>query len=231
MRTFAQKPKPPQQATPVKSTVPSRAHFRQSHEVNSILHLQRTIGNQAVQRLLQANAEELKAGLTGTAPPRSWSDFSRIPIYPPAAGAIQTKLAINKPGDLYEQEADRISEQVMRMPEPKLQLDCACGGDCHKCQTEQPRHEREHLHTKRAGSGGWGQTEVPPLVHEVLRSPGQPIDLATRTFMEHRFGHDFGHVRVHTDEKAWDSTRAVNALAYTAGHHLVFGACSVTIRN
>ena len=136
MRTFAQKPKAPQQATPAKSTVPGRAHFRQSHEVNSILHLQRTIGNQAVQRLLQANAEELKAGLTGTAPPRFWNDFSRIPIHPPAAGTIQTKLAISKPGDEHEHEADRVAKQVMQMPQPQLQRACACGGQCPKCQTE-----------------------------------------------------------------------------------------------
>jgi hypothetical protein len=45
-------------------------------------------------------------------------DFSRIPIHPPAAGAIQTKLAINQPGDEYEQEADHIADQVMRMAEP-----------------------------------------------------------------------------------------------------------------
>ena len=38
---------------------------------------------------------------------------------------------------------------------------------------------------------------VPPIVHEVLRSPGQPLDAATRAFMEPRFGHDFHHVRVH----------------------------------
>ena len=57
MRTFAQKPKAPQQATPAKSTVRGRAHFGQSHEVDSIVHLQRTIGNQAIQRLLQARIE------------------------------------------------------------------------------------------------------------------------------------------------------------------------------
>jgi Domain of unknown function (DUF4157) len=45
-------------------------------------------------------------------------DFSRIPTHTPAARAIQTKLAINKPGDEYEQEADHISDQVMRMTEP-----------------------------------------------------------------------------------------------------------------
>jgi len=38
------------------------------------------------------------------------------------------KLAINEPGDEYEREADRISEQVMRMPEPRLQRPCTRGG-------------------------------------------------------------------------------------------------------
>ena len=53
---------------------------------------------------------------------------------------------------------------------------------------------------------------------------GQPLDPATRAFMEPRFGHDFSQVRVHTDERAAESARAVNALAYTVGHQIVFGA-------
>ena len=35
--------------------------------------------------------------------------------------SIQPKLKINQPGDKYEQEADRVADQVMRMPEPILQ--------------------------------------------------------------------------------------------------------------
>jgi hypothetical protein len=66
--------------------------------------------------------------------------------------------------------------------------------------------------------------EVSPLVHEALRTPGQPLDAVTRNFMEPRFGHDFSKVRVHTDTKAAESARAVNALAHTVGHHVVFGA-------
>ena len=65
-------------------------------------------------------------------------------------------------------------------------------------------------------------SEVPPIVHDVLRSPGQPLDGVTRAFMEPRFGHDFGGVRVHTDAKAAKSARAVNAAAYTAGNHIFF---------
>ncbi len=65
---------------------------------------------------------------------------------------------------------------------------------------------------------------VPPIVHEVLHSPGQPLDPETRTFFESRFHHDFGCVRVHTDCRAAKSAQAVNALAYTTGWHVVFGA-------
>jgi Domain of unknown function (DUF4157) len=64
--------------------------------------------------------------------------------------------------------------------------------------------------------------QAPPLVHEVLCSPGQPLDTATRAFMEPRFGHDFSGVRVHTDTKAAESAQAVDALAYTVGRDVVF---------
>jgi hypothetical protein len=60
-------------------------------------------------------------------------------------------------------------------------------------------------------------------VTEVLHSPGQPLDTATLGFFEPRFGQDFSSVRVHTDEKAAESARSVNALAYTVGRDVVFG--------
>ncbi len=66
--------------------------------------------------------------------------------------------------------------------------------------------------------------EVPPIVGEVLRSPGQPLDPHTRNFMESGFGHDFSQVRVHTNLKANESAQAVNAKAYTVGRNVVFSA-------
>jgi hypothetical protein len=71
-----------------------------------------------------------------------------------------------------------------------------------------------------------GQITAPPIVHEVLRSPGQPLDPATRAFMEPQFGHDFGRVRVYTDSEADRSARALNARAYTVGSQVVFAAGS-----
>jgi hypothetical protein len=65
---------------------------------------------------------------------------------------------------------------------------------------------------------------VSPIVHEVLRSPGQPLDPATRAFIESRFGHNFSGVRVHTDAQARESVAVVNATAYTVGQHVVLGA-------
>jgi hypothetical protein len=224
MRAFAQKPKTTQQTTSAKSTIPSRAHFGQSNEVNSIFRLQRTIGNQAVLRRLQTHAEEPDARLTGASSPRFSHDFSQISVHATSPGHIQAKLTVSAPGDSYEQEADRISEQMMGMPEPQLQSACVCGGGCPECCAEQPDQVPERLQTKRAQASDMGQIAAPPIVHEVLRSPGQPLDPATRIFMEPRFGCDFSHVRVHTDARAAESARVVNAQAYTVGRDVVFGA-------
>ncbi len=77
---------------------------------------------------------------------------------------------------------------------------------------------------QRAAINPTSRHSAPPIVHEVLRSPGQPLDAATRAFMEPRFGLDLSGVRVHTDRKAAESARAVNALAYTVGASVVMGA-------
>jgi hypothetical protein len=66
--------------------------------------------------------------------------------------------------------------------------------------------------------------EMSSIIHKVLNSSSQSLDVGTRAFMEPRFGHDFSKVRVHADTKAAESARAVNALAYTVGNDVVFGA-------
>ncbi|HEX8116194.1 MAG TPA: DUF4157 domain-containing protein, partial [Pyrinomonadaceae bacterium] len=90
---------------------------------------------------------------------------------------------------------------------------------------------RWHVQFKRAGAlrreaNGEAEAggEAPPVVHDVLRSPGQPLDSGVRDFMESRLGVDLGDVRVHTNTQAAESARSVNALAYTVGNNVVFGA-------
>lgn len=102
-----------------------------------------------------------------------------------------------------------------------LQRKCTCAGkgaDCAACQEKQQASLRRKIGNQSEPEG------VPPVVNEVLHSGGQPLSAEVRDFMEPRFGEDFSQVRVHTDEKAAESARAVNALAYTVGQKIVFGA-------
>lgn len=144
-------------------------------------------------------------------------DFSRISVHSKSPTVVQTKLTVGSPTDIYEQEADRVAEQVLHASEPQLQRACTAGG-CLK-QLDQ---EDESLQTKGVDASDSGQTQVPPIVHEVLASPGQPLDPAARGFMEPRFGHDFSRVRVHTDSQAARSATALHAQAYTVGRDVVF---------
>ena len=108
-----------------------------------------------------------------------------------------------------------------------LQRKCACGrtsgldGKCADCRAQQ-------LGVQRQAVGHAKAPAVPSIVREALQSPGQPLDADTRAFMEPRFGHDFSQVRVHTDARAVESARAVNALAYTvaAEYGLYDQSCS-----
>ncbi|HEX6288342.1 MAG TPA: DUF4157 domain-containing protein [Herpetosiphonaceae bacterium] len=104
-----------------------------------------------------------------------------------------------------------------------LQRKCACGG------TPGPDGECAACRRRRLAASGRSPSqptpaEAPSAVHDVLRSPGQPLDADTRSFMESRFGHDFGHVRIHTDAQASQSAEDVNALAYAVGRDVVFRA-------
>jgi hypothetical protein len=129
-------------------------------------------------------------------------------------------LTINAPHDAYEREADRQADAVMG------------GGPVPPATTAVPAISRVRRHrdagtgTADAGAERAATPEggAPSIVHEVLRAPGEPLQAGTRAFMEARFGVDFGHVRVHRDGRAADSARAVDALAYTVGHDVVFGA-------
>ena len=109
-----------------------------------------------------------------------------------------------------------------------LQRACACGkhaegGECASCKKKRVALQRTAIQQEAPDL-------APPIVHEVLRSPGQPLDPAARSILEPRFEQDFSRVRVHTDARAAESAQAVQALAYTVGSHVVFGSAQYTPR-
>ena len=179
---------------------PSSRSAKMSNDVSPTVQrtpwheLHQTLGNQGVQRLLRTRA-------------------------------IQAKLRVSQPGDIHEQEADRIAEQVMRMPAPGERKEAPCaacadgGSTCSKCAA------RDAVVQRRVGDPGSDSAgaSAPDNLLQAL-GPGRPLDSDTRAFFEPRFGQDFSRVRVHADARAVESARDVNALAYTVGRDVVFGA-------
>jgi hypothetical protein len=168
-------------------------------------------------------------------PGAAWS-FSRIPLYPPELaggseraspvparrlpGPIQRKLKVGLVNDPLEHEADRVADQVMRMPDPgaamtsaQPQVSCKCAA----CEQEDALHRKEAaLHAV----GG----DAPALVEDVLRAAGESLDPTARAYFEPRFGRDLGDVRVSADATAARSAAAVGARAYTVGKRISFAA-------
>ncbi|MGN6212327.1 eCIS core domain-containing protein [Parafilimonas sp.] len=147
---------------------------------------------------------------------------------PPASSStpiIQPKLEINQPDDMYEQEADAMADHVMRMtdndafqpaffrpPVTNVQRKCA------HCEEEEKKVQRKE--SNNAPAEATLQTE------NYLRSlsPGRPLNKEEKSFFEPRIGYDFSGVRLHTDDAANRSAKSINALAYTHGNNIVFGA-------
>ena len=168
-----------------------------------VLALQRSAGNRAVTQVLEAEG--------GNRPPTG-------NVHHTMAGSecsecskkkrlgLQTKLKVNEPGDIYEQEADRIADQVMATP-------------AHPAVSGAPPRIQRF-----SGQSNGQMDAAPASVDQALASPGRPLEPALRQDMEQRFGHDFSRVRVHSGAAAEQSARDVNAHAYTVGHDMVFGA-------
>jgi hypothetical protein len=139
----------------------------------------------------------------------------------PPPGAVQAKLAIGQVDDPLEHEADRAADRVMRMSAPEVFVGAAPVHVSRKCAISGQSPERPRF--TRSASGEV-TIDTPSAVQDLLQSAGQPLDSATRSFMEPRLGHDFGEVRVHADALASDASRILHARAFTYGNHIAFDA-------
>jgi hypothetical protein len=149
---------------------------------------------------------------------------------------LQAKLTIGQPGDKYEQEADRVAEQVMRMPEPTALVGWSpiASGEpptiqrvCSECRraAQHPAVEEDEEERLRAKPIAGQRPTLAPTTHpslSVLQGSGQPLPPSERAFFEPRFGIDFSQVRIHTDSRAAEMAHLVNARAFTIGREIVF---------
>lgn len=142
--------------------------------------------------------------------------FGNLPILP--------RPTVAPDRDVQEREADQMADRVMRMPDPVLvttRPGAAVHGATIQRECAEWAEKNRQLRPEAAGLPR-ATTAAADLVHDVVRSPGQPLDAATRQFMEHRFGHDFRSVRVHADAAAGYAARALQARAFTVQNDITF---------
>ncbi|HYP01209.1 MAG TPA: DUF4157 domain-containing protein [Pyrinomonadaceae bacterium] len=158
------------------------------------------------------------------------------------AFTVQPKLNLSTPGDRYEQEADRVADEIMRMPSPHnatppptatahaspqlVQRKCSSCESAARRRKPAEDEDRRIVQTKRVT----GESSPAPASHRLHAETGAPqgggasLPQSARAFFEPRFGHDFTHVRVHTDARADEMARAINARAFTVGQDIGFRA-------
>jgi hypothetical protein len=142
------------------------------------------------------------------------------------SAAIQAKLIIGAAGDQYEQEADSVAERVINMPAPGAPLPTSTGMG--KGTPSAQRQEGEEATTgptsvvQRRESGSFEASQGLETRLAAKKGGGSPLPAAVRSFMEPRFGADFGSVRVHTGSEAAQMTREIGAQAFTHGSNIYF---------
>jgi len=184
----------------------------------NLVSIQQTLGNQAANGLLATALMQPKL--------------------------MQPKLRIGPVGDAYEQQAERLADQVMEMKEAPVAENPPVIDDvplaamqrvCVTCEDEALRRqaidEDEELLLQRqaqaiAASSGDDAAAGSGIEAQVgaLRSGGQPLSPVLLSFYEPRFNHDFSAVRVHTDSRSAQVSQRVQARAFTVGRDVVFGA-------
>ena len=129
---------------------------------------------------------------------------------------VRAKSKRGQPQDVLEREADRLAERVMRMPKQEIQP---------QTEKETKKKEEELIQPKSLADERETPQDSPDLRSEIeaLHEGGQPLPESIRIYFEQRLGRNLKQVRLHTDERAAESAQAMNAQAFTAGQHVLFG--------
>jgi hypothetical protein len=155
--------------------------------------LQRTLGNRAVGAFLDCQSA-------------------------PKRPLIQAKLTVNAPGDNYKQKADRVAEQVMRMPVVQRE--------------EKMDRDRPDIMTlpdiQRDGDGASDVDDNFERQLETSRRQGQVLPCNIREEFESKFCADFSGVHIHTDTQSKMLNQSIQAKAFTTGQDIYFGSGQYT---
>ncbi len=153
-----------------------------------------------------------------------------VSVHRQAPKWVQAKLKLGAPNDAYEQEANRVAEQVMRMPVPeRVQRKCAAcaaaesAGRPAPCPACAGSDVENQVRRKEVGES---PTIGAPVAGKIasLASGGVPLPVRERSYFEPRFGRSLESVRIHTGHVAMSAAEAIQAKAFTHGTNIAFAA-------
>jgi hypothetical protein len=167
----------------------------------SSLHMDSTARGHDLARL------NIRASAVAASAPRQATTPTAAPTARLLPIRIQTQLRVSSPGDAAEQEAQEVGRRIAGMPEPTSPAPI--------------RRAQAGAVQRRAIAPTMAGPDVVAGLHG-SRSSGAPLPRSVRSFMEPRFGADFGAVRVHTDAQAASLSNQLSAHAFTIGHDVYF---------
>lgn len=139
--------------------------------------------------------------------PRFGRDLRQVQVQAPFPKEPHSRLTMNEPGDKYEQEANRVAEEVVQRQDSESS-DKSQNHDLVQA-TEVPSRSPDftpHFEARMSSSQGIGNI----------------LSRSTPAFFETRLGVDFGNVSIHNDSRAAEAARAMNARAFTIGRDIFF---------
>jgi hypothetical protein len=144
------------------------------------------------------------------------------PLVRERAPLAPQRLAVGPADDKYEQEADRVADQIVSAPASGLAPSVNATSTpsiqrmCSSCE-----HEDEKLRGKPSGPS---LAAAPSVAQHIGAESGRgaPLPAAARAFFEPRFGLDLAAVRVHDDARAHELSSELRAEAFTVGHDIYF---------
>jgi hypothetical protein len=142
------------------------------------------------------------------------------------AAGVGPNLAVNRPGDRWEREADRAAQRIdtggkaFATPSVADDIERSCGQFLGQVQS-QPATAGAGA---KAVTGDRGALNAPASTARVggLASAGEPLANTTRSLFENRFGRDFGAVRIYRDAAAGELASYIGARAFTYGRDIAF---------
>lgn len=193
----------PTHAPAEQKSAPSRPQpVAQQHAPDPATATQRALGNSYTSALGQRGTQRIRVQRTcscgGSCPSCAAKNEEQLHVQP--------ALTVGPVDDPFEREADQMAAHVLGMSAPAG----------HTAETSEPR-----LPIRRLAEGG--ETGGVEANLDLDQSTGQPLSATSRSFMEPRFGADFGQVRLHTDNAAQQAAAQIQARAFTYGSHIWLG--------